>query len=152
ARVNDRADRRHQRRVNAADGETVVAISLASPKSTTALSPPRILVYGVAGIGKTTFATSANKPVVLLTEDGLGTIKVPHFPLARSYDEVMAAIAALYTEPHEYKTVVVDSVPQRTPSMTDQAQAAPAPYPLIAWTVRPPRYGSGWPQHRNQIP
>ena len=87
-----------------------MAISLASLTSTAPLSPPRILVYGVAGIGKTTFATSAGEPVVLLTEDGLGTIKVPHFPLARSFNEVMEALAALYSEPHDYNTVVVDSV------------------------------------------
>ena len=36
-----------------------------------------------------------------LTEDGLGTLDVPHFPLARTFDEVMEALAALYTEPHD---------------------------------------------------
>ena len=65
-----------------------MAISLASLKSTTALSPPRALVYGVAGVGKTSFAASADRAVVVKTEDGLGTIKVPHFPLARSFDAV----------------------------------------------------------------
>ena len=87
-----------------------MAISLASLKSTTALSPPRALVYGVAGVGKTSFAASADRAVVVKTEDGLGTIKVPHFPLARSFDAVMEALAALYSEAHDYKTVVIDSV------------------------------------------
>ena len=54
-----------------------------------------------AGVGKTTFAAGAPDPVFLLTEDGLGTLDVPHFPLARTFDEVMQALAALYTEEHD---------------------------------------------------
>jgi len=87
-----------------------MAISLASLKRTTALTPPRLLMHGVAGIGKTTFAAGAEKPVFILTEDGLGTLDVPHFPLARSFDAVMEALAALYSEPHEFRTLVIDSV------------------------------------------
>ena len=55
-----------------------MAISLASLRATTALRPPRILVHGVAGIGKTTFAAGADDPVVVMTEDGLGMLQVPH--------------------------------------------------------------------------
>jgi hypothetical protein len=87
-----------------------MAISLASLKRTTALSSPRILVHGVAGVGKTTFAAGAENPVVVPTEDGLGTLDVPHFPLARKFEDVMEALAALYSEPHDFKTVVIDSV------------------------------------------
>jgi hypothetical protein len=87
-----------------------MAISLSSLMKSTAPAPPRILTHGVAGIGKTTFASQADRPVVVQTEDGLGNIKVPHFPLAKSFDAVMGALAALYSEPHDYKTVVVDSV------------------------------------------
>ncbi|MDP2355127.1 MAG: ATP-binding protein [Beijerinckiaceae bacterium] len=87
-----------------------MAISLASLRTTTALRPPRILVHGVAGIGKTTFAASADEPVVVMTEDGLGTLQVPHFPLATNFAEVSEALDALLTEQHSYRTVVVDSV------------------------------------------
>ncbi len=82
-----------------------MAISLASLRSASALSRPRILVHGVAGVGKTTFATSADKPVVVPTEDGLGLIKVPHPPLARSFDEVMEALAALYSEENGWRSI-----------------------------------------------
>jgi hypothetical protein len=58
-----------------------MAISLESLRHTTALSSPRILIHGVAGVGKTTFAAAAPNPVFILTEDGLGTLGVPHFPL-----------------------------------------------------------------------
>jgi len=87
-----------------------MAISLASLRSTTALQPPRILIHGVAGIGKSTFAASSERPVFILTEDGLGRLQVPHFPLATSYGEVAEALDALLDEQHDYSTVVVDSV------------------------------------------
>ncbi|MBX6324279.1 MAG: ATP-binding protein [Rhodospirillaceae bacterium] len=87
-----------------------MAISLASLKRTATAAAPRILIHGVAGVGKTTFAAGAPAPVFILTEDGLGTVDVPHFPLARSYDDVLEALGALYSETHDYRTVVVDSV------------------------------------------
>jgi hypothetical protein len=86
-----------------------MAISLASLNRATALKPPRILIHGVHGVGKTTFAAGASDPVFILTEDGLGTLDVPHFPLARTFDQVMQALASLYAEEHAFKTLVVDS-------------------------------------------
>lgn len=71
--------------------------------------PPIILIYGPAGCGKTTFASQSKKPVVILTEDGLGTLEVPHFPIARRFEDVLEAFGSLYAEPHEFSTVVVDS-------------------------------------------
>jgi len=116
-----------------------MAISLASLKSTTALSPPRILAYGVAGVGKTTFATSSDKPIVVPTEDGLGKIKVPHFPLAKSFDAVMEALAALYSEPHDYRTVVVDSVDWLEPLVWQRACKD------NGWrSIEDPGYGKGF--------
>jgi hypothetical protein len=87
-----------------------MAISLASLRSSTSPTPPRLLIYGVAGIGKTLFATSAPRPVVLQTEDGLGTISAPTFGVLRSFDEVLQAIGSLYDEAHEFQTVVLDSL------------------------------------------
>ena len=49
----------------------------------------RVIIYGESGLGKTTFATSAPNPIVIQTEDGLGEIDVPCFPLAESYIDVM---------------------------------------------------------------
>jgi hypothetical protein len=68
------------------------------------------LVHGVAGVGKTTFTAEANHPVFVQTEDGLGTLPVAHFPLSRTFEEVIEALAALYTEDHDFKTLVIDSV------------------------------------------
>ena len=116
-----------------------MAISLASLKSTTSLSPPRILVHGVAGIGKTTFATRRIVRSSCRPRTGSATIKVPHFPLARSFDEVMEALAALYSEPHDYKTVVVDSVDWLEPLVWQRACKD------NGWrSIEEPGYGKGY--------
>jgi hypothetical protein len=116
-----------------------MAISLASLKSTAAVAAPRILLHGVAGIGKTTFASQADRPVVVQTEDGLGSIKVPYFPLAKSFDAVMEALAALYTEAHDHKTVVVDSVDWLEPLVWERACRD------NGWgSIEEPGYGKGY--------
>jgi len=73
-------------------------------------SPPRLLVYGVEGVGKSTTAAQAPKPIFIPTEDGLDQIDCDSFPLARKFEEVMSAISALYGEDHEFQTVVIDSL------------------------------------------
>ena len=84
--------------------------NLKSIKKNTALAAPRIFLYGVEGIGKTTFASQAPKPIFICTEDGLGSLQVDHFPLATKATEVLDAIGSLVTEPHDFGTVVLDSV------------------------------------------
>ena len=87
-----------------------MAISLASLRRGGDARPPRLLTYGVAGVGKTLFATSAPRPVVVQTEDGLGTISASTFGVLRSFDAVMEALGSLYTEAHDFETLVVDSL------------------------------------------
>ena len=87
-----------------------MAYDLKSIRKNESLSAPRIMVYGVEGIGKSTFCASAPNPIYILTEDGLGSLKVDHFPLATSYQDVMDAIATLYNEKHNFETVVIDSL------------------------------------------
>jgi hypothetical protein len=72
--------------------------------------PPRVLLYGTEGIGKSTFAAGAPRPVFIQTEDGLDEITCDKFPPAVSFDDVIGALAELRTEKHEYETVVIDSL------------------------------------------
>ena len=65
---------------------------------------------GSAGIGKTTMGATFPAPIFIQTEDGLGKIDVPNFPLAKSFDDVMGALHALLNEDHDYKSVIVDSI------------------------------------------
>jgi hypothetical protein len=73
-------------------------------------APRRVMVYGTQGIGKSTFAACAPKPIFLQTEDGLGEIDCDKFPLVTNFNEAMGALSELYTEPHPYQSVVVDSL------------------------------------------
>lgn len=92
-----------------------MALSLKDLRSSTMLQPPFAVIYGGPGVGKTTFGASAPAPVFLLTEDGLGLLDAPHFPLIRSYDQFMEAIGALYSEEHEFETCVIDSADRLEP-------------------------------------
>lgn len=73
-------------------------------------APRRVLVYGTHGVGKSTFGAMGEKPIFIQTEDGLGGIDCERLPLATRYGDVLGALGELYTEPHEYRTVVVDSL------------------------------------------
>ena len=73
-------------------------------------APRRVMLYGTQGIGKSTFASCAPKPIFVQTEDGLGEITCAKFPLATTFADVMAALSELYTEAHPYQTIVVDSL------------------------------------------
>jgi len=75
-----------------------------------ASKPPRILLYGVEGIGKSTFGSQAPKPIFIQTEDGLDEIDCEKFPLATSYEDVAEALGTLRREEHGYETVVIDSL------------------------------------------
>jgi len=72
--------------------------------------PRRVMLYGEHGIGKSTWAANAWKPIFIQTEDGLGQIDCTRFPLATSYEDVMAALTALYEEDHDFQTIVVDTL------------------------------------------
>jgi hypothetical protein len=86
-----------------------MAINLASITRNKA-KPPRIIIHGDPGIGKTTFGARSPAPIFLQTEDGLGNLDVTAFPIATSYGDVLEAIGSLYQEEHQFKTLVIDSL------------------------------------------
>lgn len=91
------------------------SFNLSAIKRSNEPKPPKIVIYGTPGIGKTTFGAHAPSPIVIQTEEGLGLLDVPHFPVARSYQDVVDAITALLTEKHEFGTVIIDSLDQLEP-------------------------------------
>ena len=60
--------------------------------------PPRIMIYGSEGVGKSTFAALAPNPVFVQTEDGLSEIDCSKFPLAKSFDDVVLQLQAVRDE------------------------------------------------------
>lgn len=83
--------------------------------------PPRILIYGTEGIGKTSFGCMADRPIFLPTEKGLaGHPEVQRFPIARTFQEVLKYITELATNEHDRKTLVIDSLDWLEPLIWDQ--------------------------------
>lgn len=88
-----------------------MAISLSDLRTVRADKPPRILVYGPPGIGKTTLASEFPSPVFLQIEDGTpGDLELTSFGKLDTYNQVIDALSALYTEKHDYQTLVLDSI------------------------------------------
>lgn len=72
--------------------------------------PRRTVVYGTHGIGKTTWASCWPEAVFVPTEDGCGDLDVSAFPLCETLEDAWGAIIELGgKEPHDFKTVVIDT-------------------------------------------
>lgn len=78
--------------------------------------PERVLIYGPPGTGKTTLATEWPNPVVFDIERGLPPgIDVANFQEFDSYETVMEGIYALYSQDHDFRTLVVDTLDRFEP-------------------------------------
>jgi len=79
--------------------------------------PPIITILGDAGTGKTSFAASFPKPIVLRIEDGVHRIskqveQPDVFPVASKPQQVWDQLMAILNDEHDYGTLVIDSVSQ----------------------------------------
>lgn len=93
-----------------------MAVSLASVARGVRIKAPKVVMYGVGGIGKTTFGAGSRNPIFIFLEEGQGFLDVPRFeivkgdPIVRSYPEVIECLTALWNEEHDYGTVVIDTL------------------------------------------
>lgn len=81
-------------------------------------APDRILLYGVEGIGKSTWASEAPSPVFIAPDNGLKELDVSSWT-PRTIGEVYGAIVTLETKPHPYKNLVLDSADWLEPLIWD---------------------------------
>jgi hypothetical protein len=72
--------------------------------------PRRVLLYGVHGIGKSTFSAGAPDAVFIPTEDGIADIDCESFPLSESFQQFVGYLTQLCEEAHDRKTLVIDSL------------------------------------------
>src|SRR5258708_1990828 len=86
-------------------------MSFADIRTVTAALPPRILVHGQEGVGKTTLAAKFPAPIFLRTEDGIpAKLSIASFDFLETFGQVREALSTLAAEQHEFKTVVIDSL------------------------------------------
>jgi hypothetical protein len=74
------------------------------------VAPLRVILYGIAGVGKTTWAAGAPDPIFLCAEEGSNHLDVARFPVPQSWADVIDAIDTLTNEKHDHKTLVIDSL------------------------------------------
>lgn len=73
------------------------------------IKPPRVLVYGVGGIGKTSLFADFPKPIFSDIEGGADQLGVARFDSIKKLDDLKKQIEYLCKEDHDYKTYVIDS-------------------------------------------
>lgn len=81
--------------------------------------PPRVLIFGAEGCGKTTWAANAPSPIFLCAEDGTAQLDVSRFPEPHSWTDAKDAIHELTMAEHQYKTLVIDTLDWLEPMCWD---------------------------------
>ena len=96
-----------------------MSFSLDSITKTRRTTAPKVVIHGGVKVGKTTFAAQAEKPIFMCTEEGVDAVDADRFPLVTSYDDAMKCLELLYTQDHDFKTLVLDSVDWLEPLVWD---------------------------------
>lgn len=74
------------------------------------IRPFMSVVAGGPGIGKSTLGAHAQNPIFIPTERGLDQIGPDRFPMPKTYLEFKRFIHSIDTEPHDYQTLVLDTI------------------------------------------
>ena len=106
-------------------------------------NPLKVLIYGVQGLGKTTFGCTFQDPVLVRAEDGACSIDVPTFPHIRCYEDMMRVIDALHGE-HEYKTLVLDTLDWLEPMVWAYTCQCLSTQRHVVNSIEEPGYGRGY--------
>lgn len=88
-----------------------MAISLRSLDSTKRTHPPVLAFYGTGGIGKTSLAAEFPNPIYLHTEgeEPPTDVEMPAGKI-ESFSDLLSIFGELYTEDHDFQTVIIDSL------------------------------------------
>lgn len=77
--------------------------------------PRRTMIYGVHGVGKTTWASQSPNPILIQCEEGANDIGTPRFNLCRKLEDVTWCISELMgtmseDKHHDRDTLIIDSL------------------------------------------
>lgn len=79
-------------------------------KPTKHSAPPRLLIHGVEGVGKSSFAAQLPNPIFINIEDGLGGIEANAFPVPETFEQVIEQLDAIGEGHYPCDSVVIDSI------------------------------------------
>jgi hypothetical protein len=71
---------------------------------------PRLFVYGIAGIGKSTFGARLPSPLFVDFDHGVDDVHVDRIPGPKTWTESMDLIRSIAANPGAYKSLVIDTV------------------------------------------
>lgn len=71
--------------------------------------PINMILHGVHGIGKTTFATESPNPIFVTGEE-IEEIESAKFPKCESWDDYIKYLTYIRDETHDFKTLVIDTL------------------------------------------
>lgn len=75
---------------------------------------PKLMIYGLSGVGKSTLASKLKNPIFVDMEGGLNYMDVARTPTLTSYASVLKVLGELFNVAEagkrEYDTIVIDSV------------------------------------------
>lgn len=115
-----------------------MAFDLTKVQRGISLTPPRVVVYGTHGVGKTSFAAGATAPFMLQFEDGEGLIDIPRQRI-ENYTMLMEVIGALVADAHDFQTAVIDTADWMEPII--QAETCR----VHGWAdIEAPGFGKGY--------
>lgn len=90
-----------------------MAISLSNLKTTKSDNPPRMVIYGVDGVGKTTLAAGAPGPALYLPTEGEtppSDVELTTPGTIESFAALLDIFGELLTTDHDFKSVIIDSL------------------------------------------
>jgi hypothetical protein len=96
-----------------------VATEVTKPKKASILSQVTVrkrkrpifgLLYGPPGVGKSTLASGAPKPIFISTERGLDQLNCAKLPAPKDFAQLYAQVDALDKEEHDYQTIALDTL------------------------------------------
>jgi hypothetical protein len=100
-----------------------MSISLASISRGKALKAPRIILVGVEKVGKSSWAAGCPGTIFvpMKGERGIDELDVAKFPAVETFDQLNETFKVLYSDPHDFSMVAIDSASALEPIIWDQA-------------------------------